>query len=68
MRDMVREMVFLLQLIILASTIVGASCKVGGIYIYSSGHLDTCIFSCHVGEAAYNGNVNAIKLPPNRLF
>ena len=68
MRDMAREMNFLLQLIILACIIVGGSCKVRGMYIYSCGHIYTCISSSHVGEVAYNGNVNAIKFPPTRLF
>jgi len=66
-----REMVFQLQLIKLAHTTIGVSCRVGGIYIYSYIYIDidiyTCISCSHVREAAYNGNLNAIKLPPTRL-
>ena len=48
-------MVFMLQLITLACITVGAGYKVGRIYIY------TCKSYSHVGEAAYNGIVNATK-------
>ena len=65
------KMVFQLQLIKLAHTTIGASGRVGGIYIYSYIYIDidiyTCISCSHVREVAYNGNVNAIKLPPTTL-
>ena len=52
-------MVFLLQLITLACTRVGAGYIVGRIYIYI--HTHTHVNLVHVGEATYNGIVNAIK-------
>ena len=59
-----REKVLLLQLIPLAHPTISARCRVGRIYSYRYIYM---YISGHVGEAAYNGNANTIKLPPTRL-